>query len=120
MRRLGEKALCARRSRRRLSLVFVDDRTLRRLHRDFCNDDTVTDVITFDLGDGEAELAISAERAKKEAKRRGVEPFHELALYIVHGILHLEGFRDETAAQRKRMRAEEEKLLATLGLPHVF
>lgn len=100
--------------------MLVDDRTLRRLHRDFCADDTVTDVITFDLGDGEAELAISAERAKKEAKRRGADPFHELSLYLVHGILHLQGFRDGTPSQRRRMRAEEKRVLGRLGLPHVF
>lgn len=113
----------------KLSIVLVDDRTLRRLHRDFCDDDTETDVITFDLrekgvsslDDGfDAELAISAQRALKEAKRRNVAPRHELALYLVHGILHLEGYRDDTPAARARMRAAEKQLLARLKLPHVF
>ncbi len=111
----------------RLSIALVDDREIRRVHRDFLSDGSATDVISFDFRDVgmedsefDAELVISAECAVKEARKRKVDALHELALYVVHGILHLGGYRDESAAESKRMRAAERALLGKLGLPHVF
>jgi probable rRNA maturation factor len=106
----------------RLSLVFVGDEELARMHAAHLGDPRPTDVMSFDLGgEGgpvEGELYVSVERAALVARRRALVPRRELALYVVHGCLHLVGFDDRTPAQRRRMRAAERAVLAPLRLAH--
>lgn len=97
-----------------LSLVLVDDPTIQRLNRDFHQTDAPTDVLSFDYGGGELEVIVSVERAVAVAGRYRSTPSRELALYIVHGILHLHGYDDLTPSQRRRMRAAERRLLLAL------
>jgi probable rRNA maturation factor len=110
-----------------LSIVFVGDARLARLHARHMGDPSHTDVITFDLSDelgGPAgEIYASAQRARRVARARGVPARRELALYVVHGVLHLCGYDDRTRAERTRMRAAEARVLRSLGwsddvLPH--
>ena len=110
-----------------LSVVFVSDERLAEMHADYLDDPTPTDVITFDLGaQGEGpvgELYVSVERAAATARQRGVGVDRELALYVVHGTLHLCGFDDVDTMQRERMRSAEREVLSALGfapdeLPH--
>jgi probable rRNA maturation factor len=102
-----------------LAIVFVDDRALARLHGRWLGDGAPTDVITFDLagagGGPVGEVYISVRRATLEARRRGVRVERELALYLVHGVLHLCGFDDRTARARRAMRVAERSVLAALG-----
>jgi probable rRNA maturation factor len=102
-----------------LGIVFVDDARLCALHAEYLGDASATDVITFDLGEEGAgpagELYVSVERARAEARRRGVTVARELALYVVHGALHLCGYDDRDPKSRARMRAAERALLAGLG-----
>lgn len=101
------------------SLVFVSDRVLARMHGRHLGDARVTDVITFDLSDDLGgplvELYVSAERARLVAARRRVPRARELALYVVHGVLHACGFDDRSAADRVNMRAAEAAVLSRLG-----
>jgi probable rRNA maturation factor len=103
-----------------LSVVFVSDAELARMHARHLDDPRPTDVITFDLGEetgGPAgELYVSAERAAAESARRGSGLERELLLYVVHGCLHLCGLDDQTPGPRARMRAAEARVLAALGL----
>jgi len=103
---------------RELSIVFVDDADLAQMHADWLNDPTLTDVITFDLRDDPSgpagELYVSVERALAVAARRQASPLRELLLYVVHGVLHLCGFDDHEAADRRRMRAAERRAFARL------
>jgi probable rRNA maturation factor len=103
----------------RLALVFVSDRALARMHARYLHDPRPTDVLAFDLGTAghgpDGELYVSAERARAEARARGLPPDRELALYIVHGCLHLCGFDDHDPVPRRRMRAAERVVLAALG-----
>ena len=72
-----------------------------------------TDVLSFDYGDGEGELIISVDQAQAQANRYHTTTARELALYVVHGILHLCGYNDGTPAERRQMRAAERRLLAS-------
>ncbi|MBL8858574.1 MAG: rRNA maturation RNase YbeY [Planctomycetes bacterium] len=129
--RVREAADLARRHGRApqlsLSIVFVTDEALARMHGVHLADPTPTDVITFDLTDEiggvSGELYVSAERARIVARRRKVVLQRELLLYVVHGVLHLCGFDDHAPADRKRMRAAENAVMKRLGfepdrLPH--
>jgi len=110
-----------------LSVALVDDPTLAALHGRFLDDATPTDVMSFDLGEeGEGpvgEVVVSVDTAARVAAERGVPVARELALYLVHGTLHLCGFDDVDDAERAAMRAAERRVLDGLGyapdpLPH--
>jgi len=93
-----------------ISIILIDDEYLRTLHRDFLNDDTFTDVMTFNLGGDnivEGEIYISVDRAKHFAAKLSVSPEEEIARLIIHGLLHLKGYDDQTAEEREKMREME-------------
>jgi rRNA maturation RNase YbeY len=95
-----------------INVIFVDDDYLKNLHRDFLNEDTYTDVITFDLSKPESdtiegEIYISVDRAKFHAGELNVSLEEEIARLIIHGILHLKGYDDQTENQRQAMRHQE-------------
>jgi probable rRNA maturation factor len=99
-----------------LSVVFVSDRLMRRLNHRYHGRSAATDVLTFDYGAGNAEVIISVDTAVRQARRFGSTPRRELALYLIHGLLHLHGYDDRTPAQRRRMRAAERRWLRRAGL----
>jgi len=115
-------ARLARRAARRLRLrgggtiaiTFIDGRRMRRINRQFCRHDWVTDVITFRY-DGEpvaGEIFVAPSQARQYARRHGVPYLEELSRYVVHGLLHWTGKDDQTAAQQRAMRRMEDALLA--------
>lgn len=99
-----------------LSLVFLTDPALARLHADFLADPTPTDVITFegDPAQGTAgEICVSADAALRQTgKRRDFSS--ELTLYLVHGWLHLAGYDDLQPAKKRRMRRAESQAMKLL------
>lgn len=99
-----------------VEITVVDDRGIRAVNRKFLGHDRATDVCTFPAGEPRlwGEILISAETAAREARRRGLPVARELALYAVHGVLHLRGLDDRTATQRRAMRAAEAAALRTL------
>ncbi|MFN0006957.1 MAG: rRNA maturation RNase YbeY [Planctomycetota bacterium] len=104
-----------------VEVALVSDRTLASIHGRFLGDPAPTDVISFDLGEEDGgpagEIYVSVDRARAVARERGDSIERELALYLVHGALHLCGFDDRSPRQRARMRAAEALVLAGLGLP---
>lgn len=113
-----------------LSLVFLTDPALAKIHADFMDDPTATDVITFE-GDQAAglagEICVSADtaanyvgaRLDRARGRRPATPLQEkfaeeLTLYVVHGWLHLCGYDDLQPAKKRRMRAAEKRCLTLL------
>ena len=100
-----------------LSLVFLTDRALAKIHGDFMGDATATDVITF-AGDPTAgfagEICVSADTARTYARARRKDFSAELTLYVVHGWLHLAGYDDLQPAKKRRMRAAEARALRLL------
>lgn len=100
-----------------LSVAFLSDAALAKLHLQFLDDPTVTDVITFP-GDPEmdfaGEICVSWERAAAEAATRNSGLRHELTLYLVHGWLHLAGLDDLTTDGRAAMRRAEELIMSRI------
>ncbi len=97
-----------------LDVIFVDDATLQKMHLEFLNDPEKTDVMTFNLGDGsavEGEIYISIDRAKDQAAEYHVTLDEEVLRLVIHGILHLKGFDDQTPEERKEMKKHEEHWL---------
>ena len=98
-----------------VSLLLTDEREIARIHRRHLGLRSATDVLSFSV-DGRAEIVISVERARRQARRMGHTIRAEIALYIMHGILHLCGHDDKAPRERRAMRAAEEQILSSLGL----
>lgn len=99
-----------------LEVNFVDEHTIAELHRNFLQNASSTDVITFDLGvtpasERIAAIAICVPVAKRYAERYRVPLWEELQRLVVHGALHLLGFDDHTAVKKRRMRYYENRIL---------
>ena len=111
------------RARLRVDVVFVDDPSLAEMHERFLGDPSVTDVMAFDYTesddeaehDPQAEIYVSADRARAVAKERGESVRAELRLYLVHGSLHLCGLDDHEEGVRAEMRAAEQLVLGGLA-----
>ncbi len=108
-----------------LSIAVVDDATIQAINRRHLGHDWPTDVISFLLSEpGDAllagELIVSAEMAATTAAETEVPPWDELALYVVHGLLHLCGYDDLAPDDRDAMRRREGEVLARLGLSNTF
>jgi len=98
-----------------LSVIFVDDEALAEMHGTYLDDPSPTDVITFDLSDNgvfEAEIYISVARAREHAAQFNVSWESEIIRLVIHGMLHLTGFDDTTESAYKRMKKEEDRLVA--------
>ncbi len=100
-----------------LSVAFVSKLEISRIHGQFMQDDSPTDVITFpgDIDEGLAgEICVCPEVAHEYARRNGEEFSRELTLYLVHGYLHLCGFNDIEDADKAEMRDAERVAMETL------
>jgi len=110
-----------------IGIVLVDDRRIAAVHRRWLGVPGPTDVITFDLSAGAVgppqaavlagDIVVSTETARRMARAVGWTPRQEVAYYIIHGILHLTGYDDQTAACRRSMRARERAVMKACGLP---
>ena len=98
-----------------VSLLLTDDAEIASLHARHLDDPTPTDVISFAI-DGEAEIVVSCETARRKANEHGHSARAEIALYIVHGLLHVAGFDDVRASDRVRMRSAEREVMRRLRL----
>lgn len=108
-----------------LSLVFLTDAALARVHADFLADPSITDVITFaaDPAFGAAgEICVSVDAALRQRRaprttsssERHSTFSTELTLYVVHGWLHLAGYDDLQPAKKRRMRRAEARAMSLL------
>jgi rRNA maturation RNase YbeY len=91
--------------------VFCNDKYLLKKNIQFLNHDTYTDVITFDYCSDSiinGDIFISTERVKENAKNLEVDFFNELNRVMVHGLLHLLGYKDKTELDAKLMREKED------------
>lgn len=100
-----------------ISYFFCTDKYLLNINRQFLKHDFYTDIITFDYSEkekAEGEIFISVERVKENAQLFK-QPFQkELMRTIIHGVLHICGYKDKTTRAEKIMRAKEDEALAML------
>lgn len=110
-----------------VSLVFTDSETVRQLNRDYRGVDKPTDVLSFHMlpqkgndssfalpPDGVTrlgEVIISCPQAAEQAREQGHSPERELALLIIHGLLHLLNYDHEEPQEESDMREKEKELL---------
>ena len=94
-----------------LNYIFCSDEYLHQMNVSYLNHDTLTDIITFDNSDVEGKIIgdvfISIDRVTENAKKFDVEFIDELNRVMVHGALHLVGYKDKKKEEQEKMRAKE-------------
>ncbi len=90
-----------------IEVSVVTDETIAKVHADFLDDPAPTDVITFHHG----EIIISADTAARQGAEHHQPLQHELALYLIHGLLHLAGWDDHDPAEQKEMHCLQDRIL---------
>lgn len=93
-----------------VEVSLISDKEIAKVHGEFMDDPTATDVMTFHHG----EILISADTAKREGPRHGHTAAAETLLYLIHGLLHLNGHIDSAEPERGRMHDCQEKILKQL------
>ena len=91
-----------------IEISVVDDATIARVHAEFLEDPSATDVITFPYG----EILVSCDTAARYAEQHALSPQQELFRYMVHGLTHLHGYLDATPEERAALFAVQEPLVA--------
>jgi len=95
-----------------IDYIFCTDDFLLELNKQYLNHDTFTDIITFDYSDGRiisGDIFISTERVRENAQMFEVDFSNELKRVMIHGILHLVGYGDESEEDKLKMRRKEEE-----------
>ena len=90
-----------------VEISIIDDKQIAKVHGEFMDDPSPTDVITFDYG----EILVSAETALSNSEEMQVSLENEILLYIIHGMLHLGGYLDGSNAEFKEMKSLQEMIL---------
>ncbi|MBS1554827.1 MAG: rRNA maturation RNase YbeY [Bacteroidetes bacterium] len=98
-----------------LTYVYCSDDYLLSLNQKFLNHNTLTDIITFDYSEAKTlsgEIYISIERVAENAEKFKVTFEDELHRVMIHGVLHLAGYKDKRPAEKALMRKKEEASLS--------
>lgn len=97
-----------------INYIFCSDEYLLKINKEYLNHDYYTDIITFDYRLGNiisGDIYISIDRIGENSKKHFVLFEEELKRVIIHGILHILGFKDSTKKEKDFMRKKEEECL---------
>jgi len=106
-----------------IGLHLVSDSDLLKVNRDYLHHDYFTDIITFDYSYKNVvtgELWVSSDRVAENAKLSEVDWEMEFARIIVHGVLHLIGYKDSLIDDKKLMTQKENYYLSTVDIKSLF
>jgi len=98
-----------------LNYIFCDDEYLHKINVEFLNHDTYTDIITFDYCVGDeiiSDIYVSTERVNENAKEFSESFEEELHRVLIHGLLHLCGYKDKSKEEESLMRDKENYYLS--------
>lgn len=98
-----------------LTYVFCSDEYLLQINQQYLDHDSYTDIITFDNAEQKGvimgDIFISIDRIKENAAKFSVTVEHELQRVMIHGALHLLGYKDKSTADKKKMTLKEDEYL---------
>lgn len=99
-----------------IQISLVDDAQMIEVHQQFLNDNSTTDVMSFDLSDdyedqSNFQIVVNCDMARRQAEKRGHSVLSELALYMTHGLLHQLGFDDHDPQDAQKMHEKEDAVL---------
>ena len=94
-----------------INYIFCSDKYLLEVNKKYLNHDYYTDVITFDYTQNKmvsGDIYISVDTVNENAKEYSKSSLHELFRVMIHGVLHLLGYKDATDEEKKEMRSKED------------
>lgn len=100
-----------------ISLIFTSDEHLLTVNQQYLDHDYYTDIITFDYSEDDfvsGDLFISIDRVRENAEQNNVSFINELNRVVVHGVLHLCGYKDKSESEEQLMRSKEDQMLELL------
>ena len=103
-----------------VNIIFCSDAYLSEYNKQYLKHTSLTDIITFDNSEGKllsGDIFISIERVCENAIKFKTTENQELKRVMVHGILHLCGYKDKTVADKKKMRKKEDEYMLNITLP---
>ena len=106
-----------------LNFVFTNDETILKTNIQFLNHNTYTDIITFDYCEDNlisGDIIISTERVQENAKKFNADFDTELKRVVIHGVLHLCGYKDKTAKDSEVMRKKENQALSLFTITNLY
>lgn len=98
-----------------LNYIFCSDEYLHQINLEYLDHDTLTDIITFPYSDPpliHGDIFISIERVRENADMLAIDFTDELHRVMIHGVLHLCGYGDKSAEEKKRMTEKEDEALS--------
>jgi len=99
-----------------LTYIFCSDAYLLQINQQYLDHDTYTDIVTFDNSEVEGliigDIFISIDRIKENAAKFDVTEATELHRVIIHGVLHLLGYKDKSATDKNKMTQKEDFYLS--------
>ncbi|MCI0493952.1 rRNA maturation RNase YbeY [candidate division KSB1 bacterium] len=106
-----------------ITIILVDDEYIKKLNKDFLSQNDTTDVISFHLDDIqskdflEGEVYANLDQIERQALDYSVSFSNELVRIVIHGILHLIGYDDQTLSDKETMTMKEDHYLSILTKP---
>ncbi len=103
-----------------INIVFTGDKELRKMNHDYLKHDYYTDVISFEYNIEKSisgDIFISFDRIIDNSKMLGIEKIDEVNRVMVHGLLHLLGYRDKTESEKRTIREKEDYYLGKIVTP---
>lgn len=100
-----------------ISVIFIDDRKMKRMNTEYLQHRYSTDVLAFLLESRpalEGEVYVCIDMARRQAKEYGVPVREEILRLVIHGVLHLCGYEDETFAGSQEMHEREDAVLVKM------
>ncbi|MBP3254493.1 MAG: rRNA maturation RNase YbeY [Bacteroidales bacterium] len=101
-----------------VSYLFTTDEKVLQINKQYLNHDFYTDIITFDYTENDTvngDIFISTDRVRENAVTFNTTFDQELHRVIIHGVLHLIGFKDHSDKEQKIMRQKEDEALCLLN-----
>ena len=110
IRKVAQRVIKKEKLKGELSITFVNDKKMKEMNKKYTNRDNTTDVLSFhfDIPEIIGDIYISLQQAERQKKG---DLLSELKLLTVHGILHLAGYDDKNASERRIMREKEKYYL---------
>jgi len=98
-----------------INFIFTNDQHLLQINKEYLNHDFFTDIITFDYRDSDTisgDIFISIDRIKENAEGLSNSFYNELHRVLIHGVLHIIGYKDKSAEEETLMRSKEDFYLS--------